>query len=277
MTRLPVRRKNVATRPARIRRSSAGFGRTRALAALMLVLSGLAIYGAGASPVFGYRTLEVTGERLTPRTSIDAAVGIAEGTNLFLVRSDQLAERIAVLPTVDRADVSIGLPSTIRIRVVERVPLLVWQLGAQRYLVDAKRVAFLELAADAPLPDPSLPIVDDQRSASALGVGSTVDSVDFDAATRLASLRPADLGSAGTGLQVSVTDDRGFLVRVRPAGWTAVFGFYTPSLRTTELIPGQVRLLRSLLAGREAAIDTVILADDKSGTYTVRPGASPTP
>ena len=51
------------------------------------------------------------------------------------------------------------------------------------------------------------------------------------------------------------------------ASWTAVFGFYTPTLRTTELIPGQVRLLRSLLAGRETSVARVVLADDESGTY----------
>ena len=39
----------------------------------------------------------------------------------------------------------------------------------------------------------------------------------------------------------------GFVIRADPQGWLAIFGFYTPSLRTPELIPGQVRLLRSLL------------------------------
>ena len=64
---------------------------------------------------------------------------------------------------------------------------------------------------------------------------------------------PDDVGSAADGLTVAVTDENGFVIRSRPAGWSAIFGFYTPSLRTPELIPGQVRLLRSLLIGREAA------------------------
>ena len=56
-----------------------------------------------------------------------------------------------------------------------------------------------------------------------------------------------------------------------------MFGFYTPSLRTTELIPGQVRLLRSLLDGREPHVDRVILATETDGTYTPRatPEAEP--
>ena len=49
-----------------------------------------------------------------------------------------------------------------------------------------------------------------------------------------------------------------------------MFGFYTPTIRRTELIPGQVRLLASLLAGREETVATVILADDRAGTYTLK-------
>ena len=64
-----------------------------------------------------------------------------------------------------------------------------------------------------------------------------------------------------------MTDENGFVVETRPKGWSAVFGFYTPSLRTTELIPGQVRLLRSLLVGREPLVDRVILASETDGTY----------
>jgi hypothetical protein len=65
-------------------------------------------------------------------------------------------------------------------------------------------------------------------------------------------------------------------MRTRPASWSAVFGFYTPTLRTTELIPGQVRLLASLLAGREDQVERVILADDHSGTYIPKPTPEPT-
>ena len=78
-----------------------------------------------------------------------------------------------------------------------------------------------------------------------------------------------------------MTDENGFVLTTKPAGWSAVFGFYTPSLRTTELIPGQVRLLRSLLEGREPQVDRVILASDTDGTYvprtTPKPSASAKP
>jgi hypothetical protein len=113
-----------------------------------------------------------------------------------------------------------------------------------------------------------------------LTVGAQIDPVDLDAATRLASLVPADVGSSAVSLSVSVTDENGFVVETRPGSWSAVFGFYTPSLRTTEMIPGQVRLLRSLLIGRESLVDRVILASESDGTFTPRTtpsAASPKP
>jgi len=76
---------------------------------------------------------------------------------------------------------------------------------------------------------------------------------------------------------VIVDDEDGFVLETRPKGWSAVFGFYTLSLRKTELIPGQVRLLRSLLTGREQQVDRVILASGTDGTYTPRAGSSATP
>ena len=79
-------------------------------------------------------------------------------------------------------------------------------------------------------------------------MGDTLDPVILDAARRLGSLRPADLGTAASRLEIQLDDAQGFSLNADPVGWSAVFGFYTPTLRTTDLIPGQVRLLRSMLA-----------------------------
>jgi hypothetical protein len=115
-------------------------------------------------------------------------------------------------------------------------------------------------------------VIDDRRAAAAgLSIGTRLDPQDLDAATRLASLVPSDVGSAAKGLAVRVTDENGFVIRADPQGWIAIFGFYTPSLRTPDLIPGQVRLLRSLLIGREPLIARVVLASETDGTYVPKP------
>ena len=98
----------------------------------------------------------------------------------------------------------------------------------------------------------------------------------MDAATRLASLSPAQIASSARKLAVVVTDDHGYELRAQPEGWTAIFGFYTPSLRRPDIIPGQVRLLGRLLEGREASVASVVLADEHDGTYVARPSPSPT-
>jgi hypothetical protein len=134
-------------------------------------------------------------------------------------------------------------------------------------------MASAETVASAGLPT----VVDTRAGSAALGVGGSLDPEDLDAATRLAAVTPRDLGSLARSLLVVVTDENGFVVRTQPASWTAVFGFYTPSVRTPELIPGQVRLLRSLLDERESMVDRVILADDRNGTWIPRPTPTTAP
>ena len=74
-----------------------------------------------------------------------------------------------------------------------------------------------------------------------------------------------------------MTDDRGFTITGGSGGWVAVFGFYGQDQRTPSLIPGQVQLLGGLLAGREDTVQTVILADDREGTYIAKPTPTPRP
>lgn len=148
-------------------------------------------------------------------------------------------------------------------------------MGDQRFAVDRDGVLFAVYPAADPGPTRSLPTVVDARAASAsLAVGSQLDPLDLDAARRLGSLTPGDLGSTKHGLRITVDDTDGYAIQATPGGPVAVFGFYTPTLRTPDLIPGQVRLLRSLLAGREGSLRRIVLASDTTGTYETRAGAS---
>jgi len=262
-------------RSSRVRRASAGLSRVRAGAALGMLLAAAGIYGVAASPVFGLGPVTVRGVHLTDAAEVTARLGLAPGANLFALSTEPLVARLRELPTVAAVDVTIRLPDTLDVEVHEREPILVWDIGERRFLIDRDGVLFAELGAGGQ--DASnLPVLTDTRAASAaFAVGGRLDPLDLDAATRLGSIKPADVGSAAAGLAVSVTDENGFVVRAMPAGWSAVFGFYTPSLRRPDLIAGQVRLLRSLLDGREATVDRVILASDTSGTFIPRP--SPTP
>ncbi len=265
-----------------IRRASAGLTPVRAGAILAMLLTATAVYGVAHSPAFVHVNTTVEGDIFTDEAQVRAVLQDAQATNLFSLVTRPFEERIRELPTVRSVDVSVRLPDTVAVRLRERSPILVWQVGARRYLVDVDGQLFARLADAPPEAATDLPIVEDRRAASVgLAVGRAIDRVDLDAATRLASLLPADVGSEAEALHVYVSDANGFTIRTRPSTWQAVFGFYTPTLRTPELIPGQVRLLRSLLIGREPLIDRVILASETDGTYTTKatplPSATPAP
>lgn len=262
------------TRP--IRRASAGLTPTRAGAALAMLVSALAVYGLSATSAFGFARLQIEGATITPEAAVRERLDLAEGENLFEISTEPLEARIREIPAVAAVDISLGLPDTVAVRIVERLPILIWQIGERQLLVDDSGLLFARLDRSPPGSVADLPIVLDSRADSVkLAVGLPIDPVDFDVARRLASLTPAAVGSAASGLSVGVTDEHGFVVNSMPKSWVAVFGFYGRSLRTPDLIPGQVQLLQNLLFGREPTVALVILADDRDGTFI--PKASPGP
>jgi hypothetical protein len=280
MTGRPVRRPGgPGRRTRRIRRSSAGLTPVRAGALLAILLSAGAIYGLASTSAFSYSQVRIEGVAVTSEQAVRETLGLALGANLFGVETEPIEERLEGLPAVAAAEVSVALPDTVAVSIEERRALLVWRAGEQRWLVDGSGSLFAEVGDDTPEVAADLPVVSDDRAASRrFRVGTTIDPVDLDAATRLASLTPAEVGSAAAGLSVGVTDDNGFVLSSAPRSWVAVFGFYGLSLRTPDLIPGQVQLLGALLAeAGEPTVALVILADDRDGTYIPKASASPSP
>lgn len=259
-----------------VRRASAGLTPVRAGALLAILAGTAAVYGLASSDAFVAHRTTVTGATWTSEARILEVLAIPEGTNVFAIRTSDLEHAVTGIPAIAAARVTVSLPDEVRVTVTEREALLTWKVGSRRFLVDGEGRLFAELGADAPEAAKALPLIDDARLASMVyEVGSVLDPVTLDAALRLGSLTPADVGSRARALALRVDDTNGFTMRTRPVSWTAVFGFFTPTLRTTELIPGQVRLLRSILAGREDTIARVELADAKSGT--IQPKDTPAP
>ncbi len=262
-----------------MRRRSAGLSKVRAGAALVALVVAAAVYGVSNSSAFEYARVRVDPvPRFTDPAAVEAALAPARGRNLFAIDTEPLEAVLEGLATVATARVTVELPDTLLVAIRERTPILVWQIGERRFLTDDAGFLFATLEDEAAGEAETLPVIEDQRAGSAgLALGSHLAPTDLDAATRLGSLVPGDVGSIADRLTVALTDENGFVVRTRPTSWSAIFGFYTASLRTPTLIPGQVRLLRSLLAGREAEVDRVILASDTDGTYTPRATPKPDP
>jgi hypothetical protein len=257
----------------------------RAGAALGMLVAAGAIYGLAATSAFGYSpaALRIEGAAITPAAVIRERLGLVPGQNIFQIASAPLEAALLEIPAIASVDISVGLPDTVVVDIEERRPILVWQAGERAFLVDGTGLLFAERADPAPAAVAGLPVVTDERAGSrSLGVADTVDALDLDAASRLGSLTPSQLGSAAGGIRVGLTDENGFVVRSVPAGWTAVFGKYVHGLRPPELIPGQVLALTELFAEvGESHVETAILADDRKGTYipraTPKPSATPKP
>jgi hypothetical protein len=219
-----------------------------------------------------------------------AAANIPIGSSLLAVNLRAAEEAVAALPLVASVRVSAGLPDGIQIRVREKSLLLRWQIGSRIYAVTESGellgdTTTLNLAPTAAAALAAAPLLYDDREGSPLLAVGQLTATELDVATRLASLTSEDLGTGATALTLRLLSDFGFVVQATGPSieWNAVFGIYSATIRPTSMIPGQVRLLRSLLAGRETRIGWVILADDQAGTYTAKgvrppsPSVSPSP
>jgi len=242
-----------------------------------MLAAGLLLRLVTSSSAFALEHVDQPSLHWTADDAVLANVAVPLGTNVFGIAVAPIEARLLALPGIASAQVSVALPATLAVAIVERTPILAWRVGDTVYLVDRDGVIFATTDA-AGAAAANLPTIGDERVASMFGlaVGGRLDPIDLDVATRLAALVPADIGSSAARLEIRVTDADGYVVRGDTTTWIAVFGFYSPSLRSADLIPGQVQLLRSLIAGRESTVDRVVLADDRNGTYTVMPTPTPT-
>lgn len=280
------------------RRASARLTPVRALAALAVLAAAAGTWGVTASAAFAVRGVDVVGLHLTPSAAVRSALGVTAGEvgeNAFTIRTDDLRDRLLALPTIADASVRVVLPASLQVTVTERQPILVWQVGTSRLLVDRDGFVIADAGAtdatdEARQAAARLPVVDDRRTSrwpladdwrpavrQAPRVGAVLQPLELGIALQLLPLTPSDVGSTAPGLTVAVDDADGWTVQpAAPDPWTAVFGFYSTTLRPPDLVADQVRLLRSLIKDHESTYSRIVLADATNGTYTVRK-ASPTP
>ena len=249
----------------------------RAAALLGMLACGFALTFVTGPAAFALSRTDVPPLSWTSPAAVQAALAQPRNANVFRLETAPLVAALEALPGIAAADVSVSLPdATLVVRIVERQPVLAWTLDDTRYIADREGRIFATEAGSAAVPA-SVAVVDDRRPAgTGLAIGASLDAVDLDVATRLGSLTPADIGSAASELTLAVTENDGFIL-IAPGAWTAVFGFYSPATRPTDMIPAQVRLLKSLLAEHESSAVRIILASGTDGTYIPRATPKATP
>jgi hypothetical protein len=257
-----------------IKRRSAGMTPLRAGAILLMLLCAAGAYGVVGTGAFAFHHLKIDGEHYTSDDTVTSALALPQGANLVRLRTDTLIEALRAIPTVGDAQVSIELPDTVRVHIDEREPILIWATGTARFLVDRAGLLFAPAGDESTAAIADLRVITDTRAtASGLYVGAVLDPIDLDVATRIGSVTPADLESTAARLDVSVDDTSGFVVGSSPNGWVATFGIYTPTLRPPSMVPGQVRLLRSILLEHgEANLARIDLARTLAGTFELKNG-----
>jgi cell division protein FtsQ len=194
----------------------------------LLVGAAWVVYDSASSDRFQVRSIRVQGTVLLSRAEIENVVAVT-GANIFWVDRGQVAARLRALPLVQRAEVSVALPDTVEVTIVERQPAAFWVSGGESYLVDREGVILKAVDPDTQQAracggqpcDPRLapmPIVA-QLDGQPLTAGSRVDANALAASARLASLLP----SVGVEpLSFEWSPDSGLEVPTRE-GWRARF------------------------------------------------------
>ena len=116
------------------------------------VALGLVLY---FTPVMSARSLVVTGTGGVTREQVVGAAAVRLRTPLLQIDTDAVADRVAGIRGVASARVQREYPSTLRITIAERIPVVVKDLPDGPHLFDRDGVDF----ATAP-PPPGLPYLD---------------------------------------------------------------------------------------------------------------------
>lgn len=162
---------------------------------------------------FALKSIEVTGAVQTSRAAIDSVTKAYAGTNLFRLDIARLQNDLRRLPWVSRVEIEKKLPDTLRVRVVERVPVALLDDDSTLRYVDERGVAFANLSPA--VGDRDLPIIRDASGAEltrAVAFVDTLRSRDPQIFSRISEVRPvAPRGFAlfdrELGAQVFVNED----------------------------------------------------------------------
>lgn len=119
---------------------------------IVVVGLGLVLY---FTPIMSVRSTVITGLGAVTQEEVAQAAAVQPGTPLLQVNTDTVAERVATIRRIASARVQREYPSTLRITVVERIPLVVKDYPDGPHLFDRDGVDF----ATAP-PPPGLPYLD---------------------------------------------------------------------------------------------------------------------
>lgn len=123
-----------------------------ALVSVIVVGAGLLLY---FTPIMSARVVAITGLNTVTQEEVEQAAAVPADTPLLQIDTDAVAERVATIRRVASTRVQREYPSTLRISIVERIPVVAKDYPDGSHLFDRDGVDF----ATAP-PPPGLPYLD---------------------------------------------------------------------------------------------------------------------
>lgn len=94
------------------------------------------------TPVLSVRTVRIEGAVAVPEPQVRDVLEIPSGRSMLRIDTSAIARRVAGIPKVRTARVQRVFPSTVRVTVVERVPVLFYDSPEGAHLLDAEGVEF---------------------------------------------------------------------------------------------------------------------------------------
>ncbi|MGW4356713.1 cell division protein FtsQ/DivIB [Nocardia sp. NPDC004582] len=94
------------------------------------------------TPMLSVRTVEVDGLAAVPEEQVRQALQVPDGLSILRLDTDAMAEQVARLPKVRSVRVQRVFPSTVRVTVAERSPVLYFDSPEGAHLLDCDSVEF---------------------------------------------------------------------------------------------------------------------------------------
>ncbi|MGA2666506.1 MAG: FtsQ-type POTRA domain-containing protein [Patescibacteria group bacterium] len=111
---------------------------------LILILLGGIYYFIFQSPYFQIKNI-IVDQNMPPQ--VTQYLAQYKGQNIFTFQPNAIRDNLlAKYPELVSINVARGIPDAIKVTFSQRSPVLVWQTGAQFYLVDALGTAYIEVS-----------------------------------------------------------------------------------------------------------------------------------
>jgi len=100
---------------------------------LILLIAAFQLYRSG---LFNVKKIDVAGSKIVSAVKVMENCAISENTNILTVNTGEVKQRIAKDPWIKEVSVKRVLPQTLRVEIVERVPVALITHGEKFYLID---------------------------------------------------------------------------------------------------------------------------------------------